>query len=117
MSGSNLLNQDEIWDDAELIRMYEESMSGKKQEASQKQWKIGDTCMAPYEDLWYAAKILSINRANKTVKVRFTEYEEDAVTFDNEREITNNMMLSWYMSGYHTGYFQAMRDFKKNSKR
>ena len=122
--------------------------------------------MAPYEDLWYQAKIISINKGNKTVKVRFTEYDEDAVvpldslyaenevtyedeeeeeepepqpstssnqyskipsilppppelfkTFENEKEITNNMMLSWYMSGYHTGYFQAMRDFKKNLKR
>ena len=37
MSGENLLSRDEIWDDTELIRMYEDSMSGKKEEASDKQ--------------------------------------------------------------------------------
>lgn len=37
-------------------------------------------------------------------------------TVTNEKEITSNMMLSWYMSGYHTGYFQAMRDFKNGKQ-
>uniref|UniRef100_A0A1I7U4Y8 Tudor domain-containing protein n=1 Tax=Caenorhabditis tropicalis TaxID=1561998 RepID=A0A1I7U4Y8_9PELO len=28
----------------------------------------------------------------------------------DQREAMNSMLMSWYMSGYHTGYYQAMAD-------
>jgi len=30
-----------------------------------------------------------------------------------EDEAMASMLMSWYTSGYHTGYYQAMRDLKK----
>uniref|UniRef100_A0A914EDN6 Tudor domain-containing protein n=1 Tax=Acrobeloides nanus TaxID=290746 RepID=A0A914EDN6_9BILA len=36
-----------------------------------------------------------------------------AVVANNEKEALTNMLMSWYMTGYHTGYFQAMRDMKE----
>uniref|UniRef100_A0AC34F7H1 Tudor domain-containing protein n=1 Tax=Panagrolaimus sp. ES5 TaxID=591445 RepID=A0AC34F7H1_9BILA len=170
----NLLGKDDMWDDSELIKMYDESVKGnfdkkRKSAPEKKPWKVGDICMAPFDDLWYQAKILSIESNNKTAKVHFLEYEddddatveldalfrEDEVQYqneqddsemdaaeqsstintkfsipapsmippppqllepiDNEKEITNNLMISWYMNGYHTGYFQAMRDFQQKA--
>lgn len=31
-----------------------------------------------------------------------------------EDEALASMLMSWYMSGYHTGYYQAMKKYKKN---
>lgn len=31
---------------------------------------------------------------------------------EGEDEARASMMMSWYMAGYHTGYFEAMRKFK-----
>lgn len=196
MSG-DLINQKDIWDDSELIKMYEESLNPThSEEASDEterkvsllnqqsilycyifQWKVGDECMAIFEEdgKCYHAKILGVNIPKKTAKVLYTEYDQTAVVplkelygedevqyldeqgedeelddvsnesvkekpststnrqiplptvlppppelfknVTNESEITSNMMLSWYMSGYHTGYFQAMRDFQKTSSK
>lgn len=33
----------------------------------------------------------------------------------NENELLTTTLISWYMSGYHTGYYQATRDLQKNS--
>lgn len=33
--------------------------------------------MAPFEDLWYQAKIISIQPNSKTAKVHFLEYDDD----------------------------------------
>jgi len=33
-----------------------------------------------------------------------------------EDEAMASMLMSWYTSGYHTGYYQAMRDMKKMKK-
>ncbi|CAB02838.1 Tudor domain-containing protein [Caenorhabditis elegans] len=30
----------------------------------------------------------------------------------NQKEAMNSMLMSWYMSGYHTGYYQALADQK-----
>lgn len=34
-------------------------------------------------------------------------------SIDNEDEARASMLMSWYMAGYHTGYFEAMKKFKK----
>jgi survival motor neuron protein len=179
--GENLLSKDDVWDDSELIKMYDNSVKGiystnKKTIADEKtrQWKVGDACMAPFGELWYQAKVLSVQAKEKTATVHFLDYgDEDDATVElnqlfaesevqfqdeeetediemsaseqasvsksappqfsmpipkmippppsllqpltNEKEITNNLMISWYMSGYHTGYFQAMRDFQQKA--
>ncbi|CAI4228106.1 unnamed protein product [Auanema sp. JU1783] len=33
----------------------------------------------------------------------------------NEVEALSSMLMSWYMSGYHTGYYQCMNDTKRKS--
>jgi|UniRef100_A0AC35GGD2 survival motor neuron protein len=177
MSGkeANLLSKDDMWDDSELIKMYDESVKGnfdskRKTTSDEKkpEWKVNDICMAPFEDLWYQATIISIQPNSKTAKVHFLEYDDevtveidslykedeveyqneieeeepDAITvksqfsrkqlnipvpnmvppppqllnpITNEKEITSNLMISWYMNGYHTGYYQAMKDFQSKA--
>uniref|UniRef100_A0A915JU60 Survival motor neuron Tudor domain-containing protein n=1 Tax=Romanomermis culicivorax TaxID=13658 RepID=A0A915JU60_ROMCU len=34
----------------------------------------------------------------------------------DENEAMASMLMSWYMSGYHTGYYQALQDSKKPRK-
>ncbi|CAD5211998.1 unnamed protein product [Bursaphelenchus xylophilus] len=77
---------EDIWDDTAMIEMYEKSKSATmekvKLSASQTQgktreWKVDDTCMAPYEDgRWYPAKVLSLD--GETCRVVYTEYDEEA---------------------------------------
>lgn len=38
---------------------------------------------------------------------------ENYPKIDTEDEARASMLMSWYMAGYHTGYFEAMRKFKK----
>nr|XP_046917303.1 survival motor neuron protein-like [Dermatophagoides farinae] len=33
----------------------------------------------------------------------------------NEEDTLASMLMSWYMTGYHTGYFQAQRDIRKSN--
>lgn len=33
----------------------------------------------------------------------------------DENELLTTTLMSWYMSGYHTGYFQAIRDLKRSN--
>ena len=33
---------------------------------------------------------------------------------DDENELFASTLMSWYMSGYHTGYYQAIQDLKKS---
>lgn len=33
----------------------------------------------------------------------------------NEDDALASMLMSWYMAGYHTGYYQAQKDFKKSN--
>uniref|UniRef100_A0A915M1P5 Tudor domain-containing protein n=1 Tax=Meloidogyne javanica TaxID=6303 RepID=A0A915M1P5_MELJA len=86
---------DEVWDDTELIKMYEKSTAKtyeklqnnfnnknntSKNSGSKIKWKIGDHCMAPYEDdgRWYPAKIESINIAKGNCLVTFDGYNTKA---------------------------------------
>uniref|UniRef100_A0A915N1P8 Tudor domain-containing protein n=1 Tax=Meloidogyne javanica TaxID=6303 RepID=A0A915N1P8_MELJA len=86
---------DEVWDDTELIKMYEKSTAKtyeklqnnfnnknntSKNSGSKIKWKIGDHCMAPYEDdgRWYPAKIESINIAKGNCLVIFDGYNTKA---------------------------------------
>uniref|UniRef100_A0A914MBY1 Tudor domain-containing protein n=1 Tax=Meloidogyne incognita TaxID=6306 RepID=A0A914MBY1_MELIC len=191
---------DEVWDDTELIKMYEKSTAKtyeklqnnfnnknntSKNSGTKIKWKIGDHCMAPYEDdgRWYPAKIESINIAKGNCLVTFDGYntkatvkldslmtEEDvewvsdeadqeendrkksddkttdleppSTTKNNQktnkanigsifpipdlcppppdylinkvsaagtdREALTNALMSWYMAGYHTGFYQGL---------
>uniref|UniRef100_A0A915LPZ4 Tudor domain-containing protein n=1 Tax=Meloidogyne javanica TaxID=6303 RepID=A0A915LPZ4_MELJA len=86
---------DEVWDDTELIKMYEKSTAKtyeklqnnfnnknntSKNSGTKIKWKIGDHCMAPYEDdgRWYPAKIESINIAKVNCLVTFDGYNTKA---------------------------------------
>lgn len=40
--------------------------------------------------------------------VDFTKFPQ----VESEDEAHSSMLMSWYMAGYHTGYFQAMKKFK-----
>uniref|UniRef100_A0A1I8C089 Tudor domain-containing protein n=1 Tax=Meloidogyne hapla TaxID=6305 RepID=A0A1I8C089_MELHA len=172
---------DEVWDDTELIKMYEKS-------TAKTYWRIGDHCMAPYEGdgQWYAAKIESINISKGTCFVIFDGYDTKATvkldsllteeqvewcsdeaeqeeddnkecedkpsstdlepssttknngkktneanigsvfpipdlcppppdylinkvsTAGTDREALTNALMSWYMAGYHTGFYQGL---------
>lgn len=37
----------------------------------------------------------------------------DLPSIENEDQARASMLMSWYMAGYHTGYFEAMRKLKK----
>lgn len=58
---------------------------------------------------------------NKSKKFRFKDEEADDCIvpppFDklpsDEKEARASMMMSWYMAGYHTGYYDAMMKLKK----
>uniref|UniRef100_A0A7E4URA8 Tudor domain-containing protein n=1 Tax=Panagrellus redivivus TaxID=6233 RepID=A0A7E4URA8_PANRE len=189
MSSNNLLSHAEIWDDSELIKMYDEGVKGvniassdrssSKTASGRRKWRVGEVCMAPWEEQWYPAKIIRIIPKERTAVVQFEGFEDEGdisvdlkdlfgpdeveyqdeqpeveqsqdiadepaalsatvavevassikmetapvptilppppelfATMTDDKEITNNMMLSWYMSGYHTGYYQAMKDLK-----
>lgn len=89
---------DDVWDDSELIKMYEKATSkayAKVQNAAMnqgdkasssipqqpiKKWKVGDVCMAPFEEdgKWYPATIETMVEAKDTCQVTFTGYETKA---------------------------------------
>ncbi|CAJ0594117.1 unnamed protein product [Cylicocyclus nassatus] len=60
------VENEDVWDDTELIKMYEDSVSATYSKlggaATSKSWSVGDSCLARYsdDDLFYPAKILEI---------------------------------------------------------
>ncbi|CAD6184304.1 unnamed protein product [Caenorhabditis auriculariae] len=195
---SRIGESEDVWDDTELIRMYEESISSTyKQLKAPAQsrtvttkdgnvynWTVGSQCMAPFEEegetAWFPAVIEELDEKSTQVVVIFEGYgnmetvdieslwqktdsaeevmdtNEKSATpqkikvnceaestpdgpkkpknvpmipaiapppplsvfstaLPNEVEALNSMLMSWYMSGYHTGYYQAITDLKRNS--
>uniref|UniRef100_A0A8R1HNB8 Tudor domain-containing protein n=1 Tax=Caenorhabditis japonica TaxID=281687 RepID=A0A8R1HNB8_CAEJA len=191
-SMKNQMDVDEVWDDTELIKMYEESIQENIPKVTEKKfkgedgveytWKVGGKCMAPFTEddqtEYYAATIDWIGGAkNQQVGVTFLYYGnqatvdirelweneeaiEEAVQMEkqekkttstdstktttssssnasiplpsfappvppniigmvpaSEREALSSMLMSWYMSGYHTGYYQAIADRREGGSK
>jgi len=91
-----------VWDDTALIKAYDEitekakrkvlkiaqNITSTKQDqtkkgsstssVSNKKWKVGDECMAPYAEdgMWYPATVVAMGRG--TCDVRYTDYDGTA---------------------------------------
>ncbi|KAI1722428.1 survival motor neuron protein (SMN) domain-containing protein [Ditylenchus destructor] len=165
LNDANEFTKEEIWDDSALIEMYEQTRSLTHS------WKVGDYCMAPYEEdgKYYPAKVVKI--MNNKCEVIYTDYDtkaavklgdllrEDDVDYadedeasaseqqnisvdiatssekdnfgmpeicppppphlfsqiaqaDTDKEALTNMLMAWYMNGYHTGYYKGMQKGK-----
>ncbi|ULU11058.1 hypothetical protein L5515_001010 [Caenorhabditis briggsae] len=72
-SAKNGMDVDDVWDDTELIKMYDQSIQevySQKSGVTERQfkgedgktytWKVGGHCMAPFEDEYFPATIDSI---------------------------------------------------------
>ncbi|MFH4974101.1 hypothetical protein AB6A40_000810 [Gnathostoma spinigerum] len=84
--------QEDIWDDSELIQMYDEVCSGtydkvigeksntKEKSGPSLNWKKGDHCLAPYyeDNLWYPAVVLDVKLETDECKVQYDVYEDSA---------------------------------------
>ncbi|WKX89002.1 hypothetical protein Q1695_008562 [Nippostrongylus brasiliensis] len=61
-----MVENEDVWDDTELIKMYEHSVSATYSklgaDTTTNDWSVGDPCLARYseDDLYYPAKILEI---------------------------------------------------------
>jgi len=82
-------DDDNIWDDSALIRLYEQSkaktMSRMRNSSDRKKlWKVGDQCMAPYQDdgRYYPVKIMDIDELDETCLVEFTGYDGETDTVE-----------------------------------
>ncbi|VDN53399.1 unnamed protein product [Dracunculus medinensis] len=80
----------DFWDDSLLIKMYDEArettyrklknsslgVKGCSQNNHEKQWKVGDRCLAPYEDsLYYEATISHIISSGLECQVEYDGYD------------------------------------------
>ncbi|KRY36334.1 Survival motor neuron protein [Trichinella spiralis] len=104
----------ECWDDKELIKMYEESLSlveqkekRKSKHASSKlevesdtkpkEWKVGDRCLAKYSEdgAFYLAEILKLCPEKKSCQVMYEEYGNvEFVHLHNLQEIDETVHIS-----------------------
>ncbi|CAP21086.1 Protein CBR-SMN-1 [Caenorhabditis briggsae] len=87
-SAKNGMDVDDVWDDTELIKMYDQSIQevySQKSGVTERQfkgedgktytWKVGGHCMAPFEDEYFPATIDSIGgKNNLQVQVTFFYY-------------------------------------------
>ncbi|KAI1709065.1 survival motor neuron protein (SMN) domain-containing protein [Ditylenchus destructor] len=176
LNDANEFTKEEIWDDSALIEMYEQtrslthkshaapSQSTASSGATEYSWKVGDYCMAPYEEdgKYYPSKVVKI--MNNKCEVIYTDYDTKATVklidllrccpkrkwnehilqhkfqlpakqkdnfgmpeicppppphlfsqiaqADTDKEALTNMLMAWYMNGYHTGYYKGMQKGK-----
>ncbi|KRZ06932.1 Survival motor neuron protein [Trichinella zimbabwensis] len=114
---------EECWDDKEMIKMYEESLSlvelsnkadGKQQKEKRKskhaspklevesdtkpkEWKVGDRCLAKYSEdgAFYLAEILKLFPEKKSCQVMYEEYGNiEFVHLHNLQEIDETVHIS-----------------------
>ncbi|CAI2313510.1 unnamed protein product [Caenorhabditis sp. 36 PRJEB53466] len=110
------MEMDDVWDDSELIKMYEQSikevnnqMTAKRltekkftgEDGKEYKWKVGSTCMAPFEENgnteYYAAQIDWIGD-DLNVGVTFLFYGNEAVVdmkhlWENEEAVAEALEL------------------------
>lgn len=60
-------------------------------------------------------QVNSTSRLNPTVLMPPLPTSLPESSIPDENELLSTTLMSWYMSGYHTGYYQAIKDLKKSN--
>ena len=109
------------------------------------QWKLGDSCLCPYNEDGLLYKATIVNLSSSTCTVLFDDYgneeihpltdlqiqteqqqsstinEDDILpsappfprlNFNEENDSLSSTLMSWYLAGYHTGFYQGIKNRK-----
>lgn len=121
-------SDEDVWDDTALVKAYDKAIAQLKEESTnvassssqsisspggkkrrkknkkvknnRKKWKIGEQCLAIFEEdgLYYEAVVITADNVNSTATVKFSYYEnEENVVFDQLLPIHNKdrMKVAW----------------------